>query len=66
MTFTRTEQRMHTALLVAAELIEITARVGCAPIIRKSHQPSFNALAKLTDELAALGYIDLPGIVRGS
>ena len=29
--FSANEQRMHTALLAAAELVNATARVGCGP-----------------------------------
>lgn len=59
MNFTSNEQRMHTALLAAAELVNATARVGCGPVLAKKHAPSMAALERLTRELEALGYVEL-------
>ena len=56
--FSANEQRMHTALLAAAELVNATARVGCGPPVpAKKHAPSMAALERLTRELGALGYV---------
>lgn len=65
MTFNDTEQRMHTALLAAAELVNATARVGCGPpVLAKKHAPSMAALERLTRELGALGYVEPEGPIR--
>ena len=59
MTFNDTEQRMHSALLAAADLVNATARVGCGPVLAKKHAPSMAALERLTRELGALGYVEV-------